>query len=53
MPKAGTKMAKAVELVRAWESIPRKAAIKLLAFELDMSPAGAQTYYYNARKILA
>ena len=52
MPKAGTKMARAVELVRAWESLPRKATIKLLAFELGMSHAGAQTYYYNARKIL-
>ena len=51
MPRPGTKMAKAVELVRHW-NLPRKPMTVVLMQELSMSQASAQTYYYNARKVL-
>lgn len=51
MPKAGTKMASAVALVQQLR-LPRKSMINYLAVELNMSYAGAQTYYYNAKKVL-
>ena len=51
--KAGagpTKLDRAVELFKANAKLSKDNMIDLFRTELDMSLAGATTYYYNARK---
>lgn len=46
------KKAVALEMVRANPTLSKKEIIALISDELDTSPAGAQTYYYSAIKVL-
>ena len=47
---APTKLDRAVELFKANAKLSKDNMIELFRTELDMSLAGATTYYYNARK---
>lgn len=48
--KKGSKQILATALYAANSSLDNAALIKLFAKELDMSEAGARTYFYNCRK---
>jgi len=48
--RVGTKVEQAQQLVRANISRTREQVIDILMHELNMSRAGATTYFYNARK---
>lgn len=55
-PKAGTKQARAVDLLRgmSFETRQEKAAcIQLVMSELKMTKNGGTTYAYNAMRMLA
>jgi SprT protein len=49
-PGAGTKMQQAIAIVNANATLGPAGTIALIMRELGMSKAGAQTYYYSARK---
>lgn len=49
-PGAGTKMERAVAIVNANATLGAAGTIAIIMRELGMSKAGAQTYYYTARK---
>lgn len=50
--RTGTKAARAVELVRQYNFLDRDEVVGILQERLSMSRAGAQTYYYNAKRTL-
>lgn len=52
-PRTGTKAALALVMVRRYSDIDKATVIGMIMSELDMSTAGATTYYYNAKKALA
>ena len=52
-PKAGTKQAKAIEIVRKLGVEQKAQAIESIMSELSMSKAGATTYFHNSRHTLA
>lgn len=52
MPRVGTKASRAVELVRQYNFLSRDQLISILMNKLNMKRAGAQTYFYNAKKAL-
>lgn len=52
-PKAGTKQAKAIEIVRTLGVGAKADAIAKIMSDLSMSKAGATTYFHNARNALA
>lgn len=52
-PKAGTKQAKAIEIVRKLGVEQKAQAIEAIMSELSMSKAGATTYFHNSRHTLA
>ncbi len=52
--KAGegpTKQERAIEIYRANIKLSKDNVIAIIREQLDMSPAGATTYYYNAKKL--
>lgn len=51
-PKQGSKLERAILLLKANPKATRKEAIELFMKELEMSPAGASTYVHNARKAI-
>lgn len=52
-PKAGTKQAKAIEIVRKLGVEQKAQAIEAIMSELSMSKAGATTYFHNSRHSIA
>ena len=52
-PRAGgpTKQDRALEIYRANIKLSKDNVISIIREQLDMSPAGATTYYYNAKKL--
>ena len=52
-PRAGgpTKQDRALEIYRANIKLSKDNVIAIIREQLDMSPAGATTYYYNAKKL--
>lgn len=52
-PRTGgpTKQDRAVEIYRANIKLSKDNVIAIIREQLDMSPAGATTYYYNAKKL--
>lgn len=51
--KAGTKQAKAYEIVQKLGTTDKSVAIEAIMAELSMSKAGATTYFHNAKNFLA
>lgn len=51
-PGSGTKLDQVVALVRANQCHTRKEYIDLIVDQIGMTPAGASTYYSNAKKVL-
>lgn len=51
-PKAGTKQAKAIEIVRVLGVSAKNESIEKIMADLGMSKAGATTYFHNARHFL-
>lgn len=49
-PAGERKIDKAIAMFKQDTTVSKDAFIKRLVTELDMTPAGAQTYYYNAKK---
>lgn len=48
-----TKLELCVEVLKpVWQEMSRKECINILVQEVGMTPAGASTYYSNAKKIL-
>lgn len=52
-PKAGTKQAKAIEIVRVLGVSAKTESIEKIMADLGMSKAGATTYFHNARHFLS
>jgi len=52
-PKAGTKQAKAIDIVKVVGVDNKAGAIEKIMSELSMSKAGATTYFHNAKNLLA
>ena len=52
-PRTGgpTKQERALEIYRANIKLSKDNVISIIREQLDMSPAGATTYYYNAKKL--
>jgi hypothetical protein len=48
--KSGSKREKAIELYNTASDQSKDSIVNLFMIELDMTPAGAQTYYYMAKK---
>ena len=46
-----TKQDRAIELYKANIKLSKDNVISIIREQLDMSPAGATTYYYNAKKL--
>ena len=46
-----TKQERALEIYRANIKLSKDNVISIIREQLDMSPAGATTYYYNAKKL--
>ena len=51
-PRAGSKAERALELVRIHYGHDRDAIVSLIIEKLNMSKAGATTYYYNAMRTI-
>lgn len=51
-PKAGTKQAKAIEIVESMGVDAKHEAIQAIMDKIGMSKAGATTYFHNARHFL-
>lgn len=51
--KVGSKLERAVAIVKANPNASRKELITMFVEQLSMTPAGASTYVYNAKKTYA
>lgn len=52
-PKAGTKQAQAIDIVKALGTTEKHVAIQEIMDRLTMSKAGATTYFHNAKHFIA